>query len=392
MQINSISSPAIGLGQSRAPEPGACAEATASSPLSHNAMPALAVSEVRYSRIDQIVVPNVLAQGDAELGIKSKLSQDRRRAAGVLGGDSREIFATLNLDIPVGDDNKVRSHDLIAAMEKLDVRDLRAAGIAPVAVFDFDKTLMADDVFVEFTELAAAQAAFSEEGNPGVVDLLVDLGIGGMTREQLAARSVNDNVTFAIELAAARHNGAPADQSISNSELFFIVAAAMKGMLKSRAVELARELYEVGAPGRAPYKTHVFDPSSGPDDSAADLVDILQLRGVECYIVTAGMTFLAREGARYLGIPASNVCGGDVETKDGRFTGRIVDVHQIGKQVLVRKNIGTPPLFAFGDTASTDGPMLEMALAPGFMVDPRQKFLDMVRREGLDFITLTYRS
>lgn len=389
MRITSISPAMAEHDPSLAQMPGAHPEATAPSPPSP--MPPPPVANIRYSSTQDVVVPSAPAHSVTDLQIISKLSQDRRRAAAVLGNESHEIFASLNLNILVGDDNKIRSHNLVTAMEKLDVRDLRAAGVAPVAVFDFDKTLMADDVFVEFTELAVAQRAFVEDGNPGVVDLLVDLGVVDLSREQLLARSVNDNVAVAVGLAAARQTGAAADASISNSELFFVVTAAMKGMRRNRAVGLAQELYEKGAPGRAPYKTHVFDPTPGPADSAADLVDVLQRRGVECYIVTAGLTFLARQGARYLGIPEGNVSGGDLEMKDNRFTGRVVDVHQVGKQSLVRDNVGTAPLFAFGDTALTDGPMLKMALTPGFMVDPRQKFLDMVRREGLDFITLTYR-
>ena len=57
---------------------------------------------------------------------------------------------------------------------------------------------------------------------------------------------------------------------------------------------------------------------------------------------------------------------------------------------MIRRYIGTPPLFAFGDTPRTDAPMLRMALLRGFMVNPTEAFEKVNRAEGNRFAALTY--
>lgn len=316
-------------------------------------------------------------------------SDAKKRTLGLLGASKEARHEAVNLHLPEG--KSITSADLIAAIAKLDVSALVQNGLPAVAVFDFDQTLMAGDVAAQFGLLAAAEQQFRPEANEGVVTLLASLNLAGLDRAKLDAQDVNANVLLAYELLHQRLAGGDPAQTVSTAEFFYVLAAAMRGMSPGEAKTLGEKLFEVGPPGHGPYRNHLFDPSSGSHDSAGDLVAMLQQRGVSCHVVSAGLRFLASIGARYVGIPDKNVYGAVLETSDGIYTGRVADVVAVGKPNLVRQAIGTAPLFAFGDTAFTDGPMLKLALVKGFMVDPQPAFLDMVERQSLDFMTLTFR-
>ncbi len=332
---------------------------------------------------------NTVGQSPLALRAALRARSTRARAIACLGNSHPTRLQCVKLHLP--NEPYIRSRELVAALQQADFQALKRLKFPAVAVFDFDNTLMAGDVFGEFAELLVQTRCLKPEANPPLAKLMGSMGLPGLSEAELLRRDVNDNLETALTLMMARERGAPAESSIAISEMFFILAAAMKGLTPAIAGELAHKLYEDGVAGRAPYRTHVFDPSPHPYDSAQNIVEVLQDKGIECHIVTAGLRLLAQAGAKYLGIANRHVVGAELETQDGVYTGRVSSVVDIGKPALVQRNIAPAPLFAFGDSPSTDGPMLKLALIQGFMVDPQPAFIEMAKRENQHFMTLSFK-
>lgn len=275
------------------------------------------------------------------------------RALGTIAAD-KAAAARLGMSLP--STGTLTSSELVARLDSLDVGPLRAAGIPPIAVFDFDNTLMRGDVLFDFIELVLAQKVLPQ--------------------------------STAAKLRATYEGHLRGD--IDGATFFLDTAASLRGVSDVKLHALVEELYERGAPGRGPYTQRALGHGTSLATSR-ELIAKLEEKGVRCYIITAGLTILARAGARVLGVSPANVYGGDLGFR-GRFcTGQTTDVAQLGKDTLVRRDIGVPPLFAFGDSAHTDAPMLPLALVRGFMVDPPRAFIEHTARHGHTHLTLTYK-
>lgn len=326
----------------------------------------------------------ILEQNAAELGRIADFAAAHARMSEVLGSPVRGKQVEQATKLELGD--RITSEELIRRLESSQIGLLRERGLRTTAVFDFDETLMHGDVVLEFAALAAAKKVFLPEANPLVVDRL----LAGLPPERdraaaragLLARPVEKNVQLALELFDAG--------KLKSHTAFTVTVAALAGQTEETVTKLARELFERGAPGKAPYKTHLFGKRE-EKSSALDLVDALSSHGVECHLVTAGLELVARVGAEYVGIPPDRVIGSELKRDaDGRFTGEVMDMVALGKDQAVLDRIGVPPLFAFGDNPLTDGPMLRLATVRGVIVGDRPAFRALDRKHGLGHLELAY--
>ncbi len=293
---------------------------------------------------------------------------------------SQAAAEVLGLRLPRWDE--VDSREAIAALAGVDVGPLARAGVPPIAVFDFDNTLMTGELWVSFLAVAAHRRALDPASREGTVAEICARATGGVRPESFAGLDANDVMTRAVELFHAGR--------LTPTDMFFVGLGSLRGMTPATADALADELFEHGAPGQKPYKLNGFDPFPGPGDSAEELVAALRDRGIDAYVVTAGFTFLARRGCRYFGIPPERVFGADLEVEGGVCTGRAPDIVVRGKDNVVREEIGVPPLFVFGDSPRSDAPMMRLALGRGFMVEPPDSFVDLNARQGETHVVLRF--
>ncbi len=239
---------------------------------------------------------------------------------------------------------------------------------------------MRGDVMVDFLSLAAHRQAFSAARTSAVANEISRRS--GLSHAQLAGQDTNSLVATAIAL---HHAG-----QLSVGDVFFIGMQALVGMKESEAALIADDLFCDGAPGEPPYDKKIFDPTPARRDSSPELVRLLRKRGVNAYVITAGLKLLAARGARLFGIPEKSVIGVELETRDGRFTGAYRDVASVGKDLVLKQRIGQPPLFVFGDSPTTDKPMMELALVKSFMVNPKDSFVAQMQQQGFDHMALYY--
>jgi phosphoserine phosphatase len=328
----------------------------------------------------------VLERSAKKLGPIASFAAMHARMSKLLGSPVRGGAAGQAINFDAGVRERVKSDELIRAMEQIDVGELRARGIPATAVFDFDDTLMHGDVIVEFAELAVASKFFAQESNPRVVDRMLEHlppeRDPATARAGLLARDVHENVKLALKLIRA--------EKMPSHGLFYVLAAALEGQTVEKVTELARELFVAGAPGRAPYRTHLL--SRGTEKSSAkDLVDTLSSRDIDCWIVTAGFAAIARVGAEYAGIPADRVIGSELLVDDrGKITGEAIDMVEVGKDRALLEKIGAPPLFAFGDNPRTDGPMLRLATVKGVIVGDQPAFRRLNDQHSLGHLELSF--
>ncbi|HEY4222201.1 MAG TPA: HAD family hydrolase [Myxococcota bacterium] len=245
------------------------------------------------------------------------------------------------------------SSDVIRALAQADLSSLRQAGVRTVATLDFDNTLVPGDTFVAFCDHLAKH--------------LVD--VGRVDDGTALARSVAEHVSGAL----------PA------KDMLRIGIASFTGFTVDELSTLARAMF-------TSYIGNAFD--HGADNSARSLVRELTDAGIEPFVVSAGMRFLGQVGAELLGIPRDNAFGGELAVDDtGRCTGALaLDVASIGKAAVIKDQIGTPPVFAFGDSPGSDAPMLAEAIVQGFMINPSEKFLLKAKDESLPYVAMVWRA
>ncbi len=277
---------------------------------------------------------------------------------------------------------KVTPQQLIAAVRRIDVSGVVRAGITPTAIFDFDNTIIGGDVFRDFVALLLQRAVLPNANAHRVAKLLVDVSNGKLALCALEGFTTNDIVARALQMVET--------DSMSLAHVFFVVIGALTGVHESKLTAVADELFNKGVPGKPPYRTKFFGHGR-PGANVDTLVRTLAQKGVESHIITLGLPTVARQGAKILGIPPQRVHGFELEVVNGICTGRAVDARLLGKHRVADLLVSPQPLFASGDSAGSDTPMLSRATVRAFAVDPDQEFLDHIKRNSADVTVLTYK-
>lgn len=271
--------------------------------------------------------------------------------------------------------SKLGAAHLIESFQQMDLSGLVTKRVKPTAVFDFDNTLARGEVFFDFSQKLMQANAFPAANAERCAKLLERATLGGVKASSLAHLSTGEVVTKSNEMA---HAG-----ELSLGAAFYIYLCALTGMKMSTLTALAEDLFVNGVNGRAPYKTNVFD-------GAPEIVGTLKSKGVTSHIVTMGLAFIPRAGAKYVGIEAKNVHGYELEVHDGVVTGRAVDVRSFGKHRICDAKVPSRPLFSFGDSFDTDTPLLQRATVAAFVVDPNKAMREFMAAHPTDYTWLTF--
>ncbi len=234
------------------------------------------------------------------------------------------------------------------------IRRFKPTSKGSVAVFDLDDTLIRGDLDQAFVRLATSRRFFPERNRSRVLAALnagdSPLGTRG------AKASINDLLREARDEFDAGN--------LHFAAFFAAYAEAFAGCTTADVAALARELFEGG------YKDRIRGAAAGPHP--VDFVDAVKERGLVPWIITLGHEDVARVAASYVGVAPENVIGWRLETRDGKYTGRVLRTPSVaGKDALIRELIKVAPSFSFGDSATFDGPMFRATTVAAFAVNPR---------------------
>ncbi len=210
------------------------------------------------------------------------------------------------------------------------------AGQRLIAVFDHDRTVVRPDLGEQFMKWMLRKRHFPRQGQQ------------------------------ALQRAWRRHQ----QGRLEDLELFKLAVTAMAGLKESRVRELAARYYRLGFGG---FEGQIFAPQRA-------LIEELQRRGVEVYLVSASSPWLIEESAKRLGVPAGRVIAMTAEVDaSGRLTRELTPPlpWKEGKVDAIRARGLTargPIILAAGDSAG-DLRMLELPAASGGLslaVNPQQ--------------------
>lgn len=268
--------------------------------------------------------------------------------------------------------------ELIQQIQDVDVAALKAKGVKPMAAFDIDGTTIKGDIFLPFMELMAKKGQFNDRSNAVFAKVLSGLNIDPA---EISPTDANKNA-LTVLTRVDPHARVDTPEKIGVTTAFFTLGDAMVGQRVSNVRKIATELMENGVGDTPPYKLQINDDSPMKGDGVRDVVAALREAGIKPQVVTYGFDWLARVAAPYVGFKPQDVIGTHSEVRGGVFTGAH-DGRTIGsKDQLVRQAMGTPPLFAFGDSSS-DLPMLDSSVARGVVINPSTSMrAKMQEREG----------
>jgi len=114
------------------------------------------------------------------------------------------------------------------------------------------------------------------------------------------------------------------------------------------------------------------------------LIALLKKRGFEVWIVSASNEALVEVFARYFSVPPERVLGVRPQVVAGRYNGKVIPpvTYRRGKVKAIKKYIGLQPLLVFGD-AVTDKEMLEYAKERAVLIDRGNRdILAIARKQG----------
>lgn len=288
-----------------------------------------------------------------------------------------EAFGGVLLPLfPAALHDKVEPADICKAVEGVRLEKLKGAGLAPVAVFDFDSTVVDGNIMDPFLAVLIERKLIRDAANPKLQELLSKLS--GIDRAAVANNSALKNATLLLSLWSDATLAEAAKPSAK--DMFYLIVTMLAGVSTAEGAAAAAATFTTGALRFAAYRTQIYDDHDGC--GMRRVVRLLNERGIEPHLLSATFDLLAVEAARQLGIPTDRAVGSVLEVKDGHYTGEVKDSAYYTKGAIVRQWLEAPPLFAFGDSARSDFSMLAEAAGLGFMIHGRPDFVARSKEEA----------
>ena len=286
-----------------------------------------------------------------------------------VAGALREMF-------PGYSDGVMTPRAVCAGMRRFDTTPYVRAGLRPAAVFDLDSTIWAGNVTDAFLAMLIERGLLREEANPPLRAFLRT--IEGINREEVDANDTTANARILLGLITVP-NVSGARAPVSAKDAFFTIVRLLRGLDEQAVSEAAHAVFAEGVAPWGPWKQRI---AAAPGCSMAEIVSILQQRGIDVYLLSATLDVLAVAGADVLNVPRQRVLGSILERHGGVYTGNVtLNTYEI-KAPIVRDWVGMPPLFAFGDSPTSDFPLLAETMGVAFMVNPRSRLLQRDEEEA----------
>ena len=239
-------------------------------------------------------------------------------------------------------------------------------GEAPVAVLDFDNTIVRGDTGSEFY-LDTIERLLLRDDDPGlrrVVDVLGD-GERILDLQRRARQGRGPMEDFRAAMIGLYHRIYDAKGiHVAYPWVTQVLAGTPERDVRQRARSLAErdrmvpfELFRLSAEGGG---SSLYCRGGKPFEEAADLLEVLAARGFEIHVVTGTCGIVVEEFANVFGFPVACIHGMDLEIEDGVLTDRVVRPATVGGGKLdrVRERIARRPVLAAGDGPSDLAMML----------------------------------
>ena len=266
----------------------------------------------------------------------------------------------------------------------MDSEALAADGLRPSAIFDLDNTLWSGQAIDPFLAALIELDMIPPRSNPVLRGIL--RGVEGVDAEALEANPASKNARLLLE--HSRDSDLPATARVDRKNQFYAVAAVMAGLSPEQANRAARHFLHEGTSLYPPWTGQVFASEDGC--GMTEIMATLRERGVDIYLVSAGLDPIVAASGDFLGVPASHRRGSPMEVREGVYTGQVESLYS-AKQSVVRELLGGPALLGFGDSAASDFEFMADVAGPVFMINPNAEFLakENEHAEGR-FVALRY--
>jgi phosphoserine phosphatase len=323
-----------------------------------------------------------------ELAIEARWLAEQVRVAALAGAaplDSRPFGGVLLAQVPRYDANAMEPAAVCRMIDEIDVDAFSRAGLPVAALLDLDSTVWQGNVMDPFLAALAQSGYLQEDANPALRDYLTTLA--GTDPSAINAAPVHANAQLLLERWTQPE--VPDELRPSAKDMFYNIVRLMRGMTEEQATEVARAVFDTGASPFRPWLQRAFADNDGCHMRA--IIDKMQARGIQVYLLSATLDVLAYASGRALGVPRERVVGSILEVRDGRYTGEVRDSAYYTKGAIARQWLPVPPLLVFGDSPHSDFSMLLEAAGASFMVNPRPELTARDEAEaGSRFVALWF--
>jgi len=305
-----------------------------------------------------------------ELAIEAQWLAMQTRTAALLAPtplDGRPFSGVLISEIPGYNADAMDPAAVCEMIDAIDVTAHATAGLPVVAVMDLDSTVWAGNVMDPFLAALVKLEIIQEDANPKLREYLKTLK--ETDAAAIDAAPVGENARLLLDRWTKPE--IPKDLRPSAKDMFYNIVSLMRGMTVAQAEAAARALYTEGAEPYPPWLQRAYADNDGC--TMRRIIDMMQARNIDIYLLSATLDVLAWEGGRALGVPRDKVVGSLLEIQDGKYTGEVRDSAYYTKGDIVRQWLPAPPLLVFGDSPSSDFSMLLEAAGVSFMINPRPK-------------------
>lgn len=331
-------------------------------------------------------VSRVPAERLEELMIESRWAAQQARLATLAPGAlDRPFGGVIRGRVPGYDPEEMAPAAVCAALGKLDLAPFESLGLPMTAVFDLDSTVWDGNVTDVFLALLAERKLPKPESNGGLAEFLKT--VPGIDPKVVEKNDVSQNAALLLRHHTDR--SLPEEQRVDAKDAFYNIVTMLAGLTREQVQPIAKAAFDQGSESLPPWKDRLFADRSGC--GMREIIGGLEKRGIRVYLLSATLDILAEEGGRLFGIPPERVLGSVLEIKDGRYTGKVADSTYYIKGSVVRQWLPAPPLFAFGDSPSSDFGMLLESAGLAFMVNPRPRWKELDdSRAGSRLVALVY--
>ena len=270
------------------------------------------------------------------------------------------------------------------SLDAMDSEALVTDSFRPAAIFDLDNTLWSGQAIDPFLAALIELDLIPPRANPVLRGVL--RGIEGVDAEAVESNRVSENARLLLE--HSRDSDLPEAERVDRKNQFYAVAAVMAGLSPEQANRAGHHFLHEGTSLYPPWKGQIFASEDGC--GMTEIMATLRARGVDIYLVSAGLEPIVAASGDFLGVPASHRRGSPMEVREGVYTGQVESLYA-AKQSVVRELLGGPALLGFGDSAASDFEFMADVAGPVFMINPNAEFLakENEHAEGR-FVALRY--
>lgn len=315
-----------------------------------------------------------------EVAIEARWAAGQARMVNALGAkdtDLSKTVGTLGQSLFKGYNAKeISAKALCDATAAMDVKGLTAKGVHPIAVFDLDGTFWKGNISDAFLAALVHAKMVDDKHAPRLRELLTPLmGDKGKDLSKASTQELAELfLKHVIDESLAK------EQRISAKDAFYTTVALLEGMT-DETVRKAEDLaFKEGTPHFPPWSQQILAGADGCD--MRQVMNNLHEAGFDIHVLTATLDILALATVREMGLPIDAVQGSMLEREDGKFTGKVEDSTYYTKGAIVRSWLSDPPLLVFGDSTTSDFPMMQEAVTAAIMVNARPGFAERDDKES----------